>query len=403
VNDRTSQPISLEEHIASDEWFAPLDLTIDSSVMDSGLQLTSGNFAYAFEPGVAVPSRQAPVEIGGYLSQAQASLWEPHLAVVNSGYRQRLLEFLDRHSDERVSMHLSESDLPRGWEITNPFRISRIPAEPPKEFARLAPRLIATTSLDGGLRVRTSLYLTGGEPDAYIAADPDLGLEVELDGEIQTLAGGVLHLELSTKELQPGAHRLKAEVVRTFSTTESMGDTVPPSAGRLGHPFTRHGNFQPGSAEAVDLGRPMQKGEVTVSGAEVAGDPENLPLGDRRPHLLRAGARQYVLVGSSPGDVVVQDGEPPPPWLHHLGLSGAVQFVDVDSAFVPAWALVEGSTGDLSVRAMTPAPPEREARASSRWVESILRWKQARIVGPGDRWASYVGLAEQLAGEVPEC
>lgn len=401
VIERTSQSISLEEHIASDEWFAPLDLTINPSIMDSGLQLTSGNFALAIEPAVAIPCRQAPVEIGGYLSQAQAALWEPHLAVVNAGYRQHLLDFLDPYCDEQVAVHPSESDLPRGWEITKPFRISKVPVDPPKEFDRLAPRLVATTSLDGGLRLGASLYLTGGEPDAYIAADPDVGLEVELDGEPQVISGGVLRLELSRMELDPGPHHLKAEVVRTFSTTKSMDDVVPSIAGRLGHPFTRHGKLHPGSAEAVGIERPARRGEVTVSGAEVTGDPEALPLGDRRPYLLRAGARQYVLVGSSPSDVVVQAGGPPPAWLHYVGLSEAIQFVDVECTFAPAWALVEGSTGDLSARAMAPAPPEGETPVNPRWIESILKWKLTEVLGFEDEWASYVSMAEQLAAEVP--
>jgi hypothetical protein len=199
-------------------------------------------------------------------------------------------------------------------------------------------------------------------------------------------------------ELSPGPHRLKAEVTRTFSTTESMGDVTPPGAGGLGHPFSRHGGFRPQSGEAVEAAREVRKGFVTVSGAEVLGDPEDLPLGDRRPHLLRAGGRRYVLIGKSPNEVVFQAGKSPPAWLHHVGLGDVVQFVDVESTFVPAWALIEDSTRALSIRAMTPGPPVGDAtQISQQWIDSISEWREARVTGDVDGWAAYVHLADELA------
>jgi hypothetical protein len=400
IDEKTSQPLALQEHIASDEWFAPLDVNVNSKVLESGLQFTSGNYAFAYEPSVAIPCRQAPVEIGGYISEPHATLWEPHLAVVSAGHSHRLLPYLSRYCDSAVEVHPSKSNLPSNWQVTKPFRMSAIPVDPPREFARLAPRLIATTSFDGGLQVRGGLYLTQGEPDVFVAAEPGLGLEVELDGERQDFSGGALSLELSKMDLPPGAHQIKAEVTRTFSTAETMGDLAPPSAGTLGHPFSRHKDFLPQSVEPVDIAREVRPGTASVAGAEIVGHSQDLPLGDRRPHLFRAGARRYIVIGAWPHHVVVQASQTPPDWLRHVGLEGLVQFVEIDASFVPAWVLTESSIGALRVRAMNPSAPVRNSESvRHEWVKAVLEWREADVMGHAQHWDDYVSAAIELSKE----
>lgn len=384
----------LQPHVSSDYWFQPFSAEITRRIMDHGLRLVSGTFALTLDPAPAIPCRQAAVEIGGYLSQPEATLWEPHLAIVRRDLAEDLQRSLGPYCEGSVSLHPSETNLPGGWVITRPFRFERIPESLPSDFARLTPRLVATTSLEGGLRVGPRIYLTGGEPDARIASDTDPEMLVELDGVAQRLQGGALTLPLSEMGLPAGHHSLKVDVTRMFDSVETFGDVMPHGAGELGHLFERHKDYHPETEGAVAVPADPPPGHIALSGAALRGDRDARLLTAQRPLLFRGGGREYFVIGARTGEVAKPVSMDAPGWLELSGLGAFFQFVEISAAFEPAWFLYESSTGERLVKLIELKPPQpSEPRGD--WERLILRWQTAAVEDDDHRpaWRQYIAAA----------
>jgi hypothetical protein len=399
--ERSPHSVELQPNLASNDWYAPLDLDISKKVLDSGLRLVHGDVALTFEPASAIPCRQATPEIGGYISQPQATMWEPHIAIVRRPQVPDLKAYLGHHVERPVEMHPSGSNLPAEWAITQEFQFIRPSVAAPAEFSRLAPRLIATTAFEGGLPLSSAVYLTKGEPDVHVAVEPGATMSVQLDGVEQHLDAGALNLELSAMRLPPGRHTFVADITRSFSTVETFGDACPPESGTLGHRLSRHRSYHPETASAERLGRDPSPGDVHLAGAVASGAAADLPLGDRRPHLFRAGARRYALIGAVPGQVARPAGTLAPSWLRAVGLGDFFQFIEIHADFDPAWLLVEGSTGARNARMLSAVPPAAQRlEGAITWASLISQWEGTTAEeGAQEAWARYVEAARQLASE----
>jgi hypothetical protein len=396
----------LAAHPASG-WFQPLDLQLTSKILDSGIQLVRDDLALTLDPADAIPCRQADIEIGGYLSQPAAVMWEPHLAVVRRSAADALTGYLAGYVEGgSPRLQRQPSNLPGEWAIIHDFRFTRVPREPPVRFARFAPRLLSTTTFEGGLSIgprelSPPIYLTGGEPDVNISADPDRSLAVTLDGEAQELTGGALQLALSSMGLEPGEHELVADVTRRFSTVTSFGEIDPVGAGSLGHRLSRHKDYLPDTIAAEPLppaGPP--RGVIKLTGALVSGSPADLPLGDRRPVLARAGKTRYAVIGAEGHEIAVPRQTTAPGWLVPLGLDHVFQFIEIHASFAPQWLLTESGDGTRAAQALTdhPVPPAPAGATASGWARVIGEWASATPGGEqADAWAAYVAAAGAAA------
>ncbi len=408
--DGTPSRLELVEHHA-DGWFAPLNLPLTGRILENGLSLVRGDLSLRFEPADALPCRQAEIAIGGYLSQPSSVMWEPHIALARRTVKDDLSALLSRHTPERPP-DLSANGLPSGWSLIGPFRLTTAPQDPPARFARFAPRMFSATSLDGGLRLSEPqltppIYLSGGgEPDVQISVEPGHDLAVVLDGVEHPLRDGALELALSEMDLPEGEHELIADVTRRFTTRNGFRDMIPPGAGSMGYRLACHGSYQPESLAAEPLpDREPPRGWVYVSGAVATGRVDDLPLGDRRPLLVRAGRRRLHVIGAGPGEVVDAPSDPPH-WLTQLkqpsadgqtprtSLADFVQFVELEPPFEPMWLLTE--SGDGTRRAEPLASPAARPNGASdpRWAGLIRAWSDAVVDSAcTETWTDYVAAA----------
>lgn len=393
--------VDLSEYHA-EGWFAPLDILVNEKILQQGLRLVREDLALSFDPAEAVPCRQAEIAIGGYLSQPGSVMWEPHIAVARRAVADDLKAFLARHGDSKPP-DLASAGLPSPWTLIGPYRLTSVPQDAPSRFARFAPRMFSTTSFDGGLRLSgpPPVYLTGGEPDVQVSVEPGHDLSVTLDGVEQTLRGGALELKLSQMALRPGEHELVADVTRRFATRETFGDVSPTGAGTLGHRLACHTDYRPdsNSAEHLSLG-PAPRGWVYLSGALANADPEDLPLGDRRPLLIRAGLKQVHVIGAE-GEVA-DAPEHPPAWLEPLKLADFVQFIELDPPFPPAFLLTKSGDGTRRIEPLTEQipPPEPVDGASKWWAVLVKAWRDAEIpTQAASDWAAYLDAAVSASRE----
>jgi hypothetical protein len=387
-----ARELTLAPHPTADGWFAPLDTAVSAAILENGYRLTQGDLALSFEPADAVPCRQAAAEIGGYISQPQATMFDPHLAMVRRALTPRLKEYVGRYGDVPLEIRPSPPGFPAAWALTGEFRFVGRPDSAPAEFGRLAPRLVATTSFSGGLPLSPGVYLSGGEPDVNIATEEGSPLVPELDGVAHPLAGGALTLRLSEMKLAPGEHELRADVTRRFSTRTTLGDREPPAAGSLGFKLSRHRDYRPQSTLAQPLEGEPPAGWIHISGAVATADSGDLPLPDRRPVLARSGALRYALLGAR-GEVARPSAHTAPAWLRPLGLADAFQFVDIKPEFEPVWLLRESPRLAREVVPLHPDPPPPSLSGAPplEWAEAVAQWKDASVPEPArGRWAGYV-------------
>lgn len=396
--------VDLQPHATSDDWYAPLSVAVTAKVLGGGLRLVRDDLALGLDPVDAIPCRQATTELnGGYITSPQAVMWEPLYAIVRSSLAPRLRDFLARWTEGDASGS-PVPGIPDGWHITKQFRFTAAPEAVPAEFRRFAPRVLAATSLSGGLPLSRGVYLTGGEPDAHIAIDEKLETTIVLDGEPQAVSGGAITLRLSTLGLAPGAHSLAADVTRSFSTVDTFGVPRPSDAGTVAHLFLRHGSYKAEGDGPGLVEYPLSRGRISVAGAVVLGDAEDLPPAGIEPVLLRAGADEYCVLGASTGAIAAPAHPRSPPWLLYVQLADRYQFVDIPVEFQPVWGLIKARNGARTILRLAdhePSPPEISgAEPQGRWAAAVLAWRDASVAaGDCEAWAGYVRAAEKLHAE----
>ncbi|MFN8151435.1 MAG: hypothetical protein U0R24_09980 [Solirubrobacterales bacterium] len=395
--DHSGAAVELLTHVSSDDWFQPLpDNLIVRAFSQAGLKLINGRFALSLDPPAdAIPCRQAALELGGYLSQAEATLFEPHVAIVRTSRFEDLRSALANVCNAPLQRHPSETNLPPGWTITSPFQIQSIPEVSSIPFPGFRPRLVAAMSLQGGLRLGEDVYLAGGgEPDAHIASEVSSDLTVELDERREALKSGTLALSLREMALEPGLHILRADVTRRFTTVETFGDVTPRGAGELGHLFERHTDYHPKSSGAAPLPDQPPRGHVALSGASLKGLREDLPVPSRLPILARSGGSFYAVLGASPQEVAKPATVTAPSWLRVAGLEDYFQFVEISCAFDPVWLLTARSDGEKRIAMLGDGDPAPVGELGE-WGALLKDWANATVDDEAHgRWLAYLEAAE---------
>jgi hypothetical protein len=405
LSDHAARPYQVTA--VSDDWYAPLQVPVSGGILTNGLNLDGEGFSFTYEASDIVPLR-ASLGAAAWVSVRQAELFEEHCVLFSASRRQAVRDFLTAHAEHGWSETQAQT-LPSGWHVIRGVRFAHAIPDAPPGLAALAPRLHTATRIAGGLQVAPALYLTQGEPDVWISvAGGDLAT-VRLDGS-EMRVDGALELRLSALKppLEEGQHQLVAGgITRHFATSPGFPVTAAPGTGAYGHVFERHTSYRPKSVDAAKLERkPPPRGTVYVSGASVIGDEADLPEPVAEPALIPNGLADYVVLGSSPHEVLHPITADKPRWIGLL-VNAPAQFFDCPVPFAPQWVIGRGATG-LQVRplAASPLPPDLGGVSPGEAVPSAWSSAILRAAGAGARplhhsavWDAYVRAASALREE----
>jgi hypothetical protein len=401
VRTRSGDAIGLSA--VSDDWYGPTALPVRNKDLDDGLVLEGAEYSFAYRSSGVVPLR-ASDELGRWVGVPQVVAAEPHCVIVRTTLLEPVKQFLADHADPGWRETPGSGNVPDGWHVLDSVRITST-ASPSEPYLRpLAPRFGTASSFEGGLRVRGSQYLLGGEPDLWITVAPGDEPGVTVDGEPVSLSGPISQIKLSQYGLAAGSHCVAiGGLTRYFTTFAGVEVAAPSGSGSLAHILRKGAGYVPLGAGPQGLPTGAQpRGTVRVSGASAIADPDDLPESPTPPVLLPAGFKEYAVLGRRPGEILEAFQPAEPAWLGRIGIRDQFQYFDQPLAFEAQWLIATGSSG-TRVRAMRlpPLPPLSVDAADPSRIE---RWCGAIAEGvaghcrPADRAAldQYVKIAERL-------
>jgi|GEM_PF-4594969 len=398
VRSDNGQEVLVENDPSAPGWSETLEVPVDANVLANGLKLTRDGVALAFEPTLAIPFHEDDgTLLGSFISQRQTALWKPHWAVVRRDLLQSLEGYIRTQTGRQLPSYEQVADFPNNWALAGPFEFLSQPALAPAEIANFSPRLTQSVSLRGGLQISKpdSIYLKGGEPDLLVSVDDDSpDGSVEIDGKSQGLSLGSKMIRLREMDLETGPHTINTGIQRSFSTVSTMGDLVPGNAGKLGLSLKHHSGYRPEApiAQPVDETPPPER--LIVSGADIRGEPEHLPLRGIAPVYFRTNFKSCAVIGSNVGEIVRVDSNDAPKWISEIGLGNRFQFAEVRPWFEPAWRLIEDEENHRRVEFIGQGS-EAEAvvrETAGLWFGVLHGWAEAETTDPAHQaaWNQFV-------------
>jgi hypothetical protein len=380
VRSRAGESFRLEK--VEESWYGPAEVPLRNRELDAGLVLEGDEFSFAYQASRVVPLAESD-ELGRWVSVRQVTASKPHCVIVHASLLDPVRRFLAANAEKGWGEAPGNGNLPDGWLVLHRVRITSSAAPQEPYLKPLAPRFGTASSLEGGLRVGGSQYLTGGEPDLWITVAPGDEPEVTIDGEPVKLAGAVSEIRLSEQALAAGNHRIGiGGLTRRFTTFPGFALASTLGSGSLAHALRKGRGYAPLSAGPQELAKQEQpRGMVRVSGAAVTAHPDDLPQPLNPPVLLPVGFRAYVVIGQSPAEILESTAPAEPAWLGKVGVQNQFQYFDQEVPFEAQWLIATGSTGaQVSALARPPKPPHLGEGVAPELTE---RWCQAVARGAG--------------------
>lgn len=386
-------------------WYAPLPIPVTPRRLTTPFTLVHEAFSLSFPADRVVPLREA-FQPSGWLEVRQVVPFEPHMVLVHAALRDDVQRFAARFGDDSWVFRTPRG-IPEGWFLLDGLRLTRVPDYAPPALLRLAPRIVASLSLSGGLPLAPRMYLTGGEPDLQVTfSDSDEAL-VELDGVVQRFRTWLVELPLSQQRLAAGEHEVRAGGQRrSFRSEDGFGDEHPDHAGSMAIVLEKHATYLPAGSgvEPVGVGEP-KRGTVRISGAHVEAAPEDLPLAPAKPVVLRRMHHRWQLLGPRAGDYEEGRVPSPPDWFRKLPGSPTFPFFEVHPRIAPELVIYRALDGRRLVRPVVddlamPACPEDVPREQLvAWAEAIRdaeRHSPEIASASASAWEAYVKLSEAI-------
>jgi hypothetical protein len=329
-------------------WYGFLPPTLFDHAMADGLRLTYEDVALEFASDFVFPLRQNR-DLGCWSSVREVWPSEPHCLVVRKSQSRELVEFL-REFAEPGWKPVSSRDIPAEWRV---FRDVLLPTIQGYEgpFRRLVPSIRNRPVLQGGLPLpELRLFLVGGEPDIWVpAASPDVRETSVSIGDSEVPVAPESLVPLRDRNLGPGHHEVKVgpDVLR-FWSIETRGQIVPDVEERLSFEFH----------ESQPLGVAPVSGSMSdesqlICGAWIRGESQELA---RHPVICRVGARESVLLGAAPGQVMRSEPLEPPLWMKTAELIS--DRYEVYPLFPVVWVLERWEPGGWRARLRDRLEPE---------------------------------------------
>ncbi len=392
---------------ADSGWYEPIALNAQQ-VLDCGIELRRGSFALRWTPTRIITLRRDDQDLGGYVSQEHVGLGERIIVLTRD--TTALETFLDRFAAPGWTRAPGTQGLPHSWSaylnvaIQKKARPDIYPA-----FTCLIPTEHISINLDGGLKLDSSTWLTGGEPVLRVSRGDGGSITAEVDGyTVLDCANPSVELELASLDIAPGRHTI---VVcgrsRHFHTVRS-GDYVAPqiiardTSAHLAHVLVRDkGRFMATfpSPRVVDVDAALP-GQLSIMGTHISAQRGDLPQNLPQPITLTGGARLYILLGPQPG-MVHEYHDPLEPLFRRKHQPPNQQPFVVEPPFQIAW-VVRVSRRNRTVQlniALSPIDgelyPGGDVAAWKAWV--LKGYKRPPTADAAALWQRYAQVARCLS------
>jgi hypothetical protein len=394
----------------TEDWYEPLPISVDSQLLDHGMDLTQGAFRLSYSHAPVIPFRQ-DLDLGAFVSAGGVEPGTVHWVLVADEYLDAVARFARLYAEPGWSWARGSEGLPPGWRFFRGLEVTQPVGDVGGPLRVLSPLFHAATGLRGGLQLRPRFYLQGGEPDLWVGVSTSESTSVIIDGEQRAEAGmGSTRVPLADLELPARDHEIRVgAATRRFSTLEGFPVILASGAGRLAERFRRQGSsYQPIALGASVLPHEasLLPGDVVVSGAHVLGHTDDLPHQPHRPILIRAGWKRIVALGNRPGDVEILRPPPERRWLRELGLQEAQQSIEYHPEFRLQWivkvgvlntALVQDATANLLAPVARGVGSDEQQKL---WKDTILHAAEFAPDSSSEAatmWMQYVRCAQEMA------
>jgi hypothetical protein len=387
------------------EWYDAIPLD-PREVLRSGVVLRSGKIELGWSPQPVVVAKQDVHVLGGYVSQPRAVLGERLLILARKDLTWLVERVLQESAAAGWRRAPSTTGLPEGWTAYLDVTLERRPTVFHPDLACLSPGQRVPITLEGGLKLGPTAWLSGAEPRLRVALDDAEPVEITIDGVLASRhEGGAATVDLAALGLDPGEHQIlvngRARVLQTYRS----GDYQPLAARRrerLGHVLRRSGAryeaTYPSPTRVVEGAVPAA--EIIVIGPLLRGHHEDLPEQLPEPLTLQGGARRYILLGPRPGMAWWCTDPSRPPFRYFRQRPSAPPFA-VTPPFQPVWLVRVSESHHTSVRRVGSAtPPANQPWPGGDLAEwtRLLRKKHRRGPTGADAalWRQYADMARRL-------
>lgn len=367
-----------------------------------GLKLVSGGFALEYKADRVVPLAEN-IDIGYWASTRQVHPGEAHWILADRHLSREVASYLERHAQTGWRLYERADALAPGWTLFRDVVINAVPTDVPTDLRRIAPAIRERPTFWGGLPLSKG-------PDTYLwLGEPDLWIPASFAPEAQTVKVDTLvlrrpttgKLQLQQLRLDPSVHTIQVGPShRQFGTVKTLGNVHAAATGSLGYLLAEVGSrwvataFNPSQAPGTD-----DNSTVSLSGASIAHGNRTYWARQHPPLLLPKGAGEYVLLGSSPGQLQRLIEPKVAAWLAGLPLYSKVFELSPD--FEPVWLVIRWRTAPAEIRlkvAKAPkdvAEPAASADAVSSWARAFLSTYQP-MPDAADLWAQYQKVSQGI-------
>ena len=360
------------------DWFEPLEeRLVHQWLSGNAIDLQQGNYRVYLGTKQIVPLRHdITSDLGDWISCNRVTLGERHLILCHKTMKNRVEAYLEEHAESDWRMLMSRDPIYADWVCFNNVRITRYTPGEQEELDCLVPTHRADIRLSGGLKLKQSVWLQGGEPELIVSVEKAEPIYVD-DEEIATAVPHSTIINLQTLNLSEGTHTIHVgSQQRNFAISRSGNDLLGQQRlQQWGYPFQQvsETHFQPLSltAEAVPTDEEIPSGKLYIAGTHIIHSPADPPPPRQHVLILPYGARDYIILGRRIGELL-QPTLPTflPEWKAGDYLRGYKQMVP----FEPQWLITVSHRNNITLRPIGRPQPALPEAVSEENTEIWLRW-----------------------------
>lgn len=375
----------------STEWFQPLgECYLAQWLLRRPIELQNGRYRLKLDNLSLVPLRQDPTsDLGGWLACNRVALGEKHLLLCHQSLQAQVESYLTQYAEPGWATLYSRNAIYKNWFCFANVRITKISSTISGEMDCLVPTKQVGIRLSGGLILKRGVWLRGGEPEAIISTDAPATILLN-DKEIGMASSGSNIIDLKAYNLAEGNHTLQIGERKTTFAISNPGNNLL-ATDRLpcwGYVFARTNDtsFEPLSLtlSEVPVAEQIPSGSIFVSGTNILHSPKDPPPARIYSVILPYGARRYLILGRSPGEIL----EPElPTALPEWRAGDYLQGYKLQVPFSPQWLITISHRKNVTLR---PFGQPEKAKSDIESPENVEAWVQ---------WTSKRNLSRKLSAK----